>query len=1044
MSFADLGLDRRFVDWPWLSRVLANKARDLRKRAARPIDQARLQEPLDQDPSEPAERRELADEVARAIDRLGEPYRQVVLLRLRHGLSLAEIADVLGRSPGTVRVQLHRAGEKLRPLLPGSLRSLCMMVPELSRGLPIVKGLVLHEALAGSGGLWGGPLLGVWIMSQKVLWTAAAALVLAAIAVWPLVERFTESGAPAAAGSFPMAAAPEGVPQSAAPADASNPLAAPPELVRSVVESDASAETSRLRGKVLDGCDGKPLRGVELRLHPPRRVSLRELQAERPELFSVRNNGQLVPRLNADWPRIEDSNRSRFGAEPVTVFGPPTAGDQPLATTHSQSDGSFSLPFCSAARILLASAPGYGERLRVIDAVDTELVLALLPRSRLSGQVLTSAGAPPPKPVELGFLSVWVPAPKGTTKGTWPQHAFPTDPHAGVHIPAGMTGMGRLRNLPQLEALGSWTARTDEQGRFSVDVAASEVIAHVLTPGYGLADTVGRFLPVDQPMKLVLVAMPVLSLFDAETQEPIERVRLLGQEQRNGSVRWSGEFSAPDGRLALPGSPGLMRSWSKERNYFTIWAEGYREAHFSLFDLTEGNVLEVPLERGQVPGLEGVILRSGKPVAEAQVALAGHSRMQWNDQVDDLVDAGQVDEQGRFRLEAGAGRYLLRVTHEQTIYFEPIELPLAQPLTIDLDRLGRIDLSLADPQQQPVQERPLALWCDNGRIVQAESDVLGRASFANLSAGVYNIMVARPEETFATGLGVRENLTLERGQQASLRIMIDDSGPLSGVIRLLDLPDYSGFRARLADTVGWLDVAKDGTLPLDLRQAIYSFEVDGPAGQRWIVPIPADIEDGHLFQLDSGEGSFTGILVDENGLALPGRRLFVTPWGYVAPFVSTITGPDGRFRVSGIGPGEHNFHLVADNEAIFQGNSSERMFRPALPAGEHPDLVIQVSSELPTVFVSGRVLRALDREPLRDIVLVVNNEQRTSDGFWRLGRNSGIIRTDREGHFELRRPLTSQLIIQVYGDPFPAPPTTILTFSEAEIRNGQPLELIVP
>ena len=45
----------------------------------------------------------------RAIDRLDEDRRQAIVLRFVHELSTSEMAGVLGRSEGAVRVLLHRA-----------------------------------------------------------------------------------------------------------------------------------------------------------------------------------------------------------------------------------------------------------------------------------------------------------------------------------------------------------------------------------------------------------------------------------------------------------------------------------------------------------------------------------------------------------------------------------------------------------------------------------------------------------------------------------------------------------------------------------------------------------------------------------------------------------------------------------------------------------------------------------------------------------------------------------------------------------------------
>jgi RNA polymerase sigma-70 factor (ECF subfamily) len=78
---------------------------------------------MDQASSEDAE--ELAvgklfwGELERSVRRLPEVYRTVVVLRDVYGLSGEEAAEVLGVSPGAVKVRLHRARRRLRDELAG-------------------------------------------------------------------------------------------------------------------------------------------------------------------------------------------------------------------------------------------------------------------------------------------------------------------------------------------------------------------------------------------------------------------------------------------------------------------------------------------------------------------------------------------------------------------------------------------------------------------------------------------------------------------------------------------------------------------------------------------------------------------------------------------------------------------------------------------------------------------------------------------------------------------------------------------------------------
>jgi RNA polymerase sigma factor (sigma-70 family) len=71
----------------------------------------------DPSPDQVAEERELLGLVRAAIEVLPDGHRDVVLMHYVEGLSCQEIAALLGRSTGAVRVRLHRARRELRELL---------------------------------------------------------------------------------------------------------------------------------------------------------------------------------------------------------------------------------------------------------------------------------------------------------------------------------------------------------------------------------------------------------------------------------------------------------------------------------------------------------------------------------------------------------------------------------------------------------------------------------------------------------------------------------------------------------------------------------------------------------------------------------------------------------------------------------------------------------------------------------------------------------------------------------------------------------------
>ncbi len=66
------------------------------------------------DPADASLQSEQAVELRRAVEALGDPYREVVLLRFFGDMSLAEIAQETGRPLATVKTHLHRGLLRLR------------------------------------------------------------------------------------------------------------------------------------------------------------------------------------------------------------------------------------------------------------------------------------------------------------------------------------------------------------------------------------------------------------------------------------------------------------------------------------------------------------------------------------------------------------------------------------------------------------------------------------------------------------------------------------------------------------------------------------------------------------------------------------------------------------------------------------------------------------------------------------------------------------------------------------------------------------------
>jgi len=96
----------------WLFRIARNVVID-RRRARRRRPEAPLEAAAGVATGQDVERevtlREEAGAAWRAVSRLPGDRRRAIILRFVDGMSTAEIADVLGRSEGAVRVLLHRA-----------------------------------------------------------------------------------------------------------------------------------------------------------------------------------------------------------------------------------------------------------------------------------------------------------------------------------------------------------------------------------------------------------------------------------------------------------------------------------------------------------------------------------------------------------------------------------------------------------------------------------------------------------------------------------------------------------------------------------------------------------------------------------------------------------------------------------------------------------------------------------------------------------------------------------------------------------------------
>ncbi|MEM6796382.1 MAG: RNA polymerase sigma factor [Acidobacteriota bacterium] len=109
----------------WIYRIAHHRAISSRRRQRDELSLDALPEGLDPTPARAVDEAEQAfagfplEEVLRQLDLLAPSHREVLTLRFLEELSYAEIAEVLGRSLGTVRSRLHYAKKTLQERLSG-------------------------------------------------------------------------------------------------------------------------------------------------------------------------------------------------------------------------------------------------------------------------------------------------------------------------------------------------------------------------------------------------------------------------------------------------------------------------------------------------------------------------------------------------------------------------------------------------------------------------------------------------------------------------------------------------------------------------------------------------------------------------------------------------------------------------------------------------------------------------------------------------------------------------------------------------------------
>ncbi|MEZ6020364.1 MAG: sigma-70 family RNA polymerase sigma factor [Planctomycetota bacterium] len=305
----------------WLTEVLVSIEEDVRRshRPAQSMEQvAEALELVAPEPISQAMAVELDGQLDRALEGMPERYRSVLVLRIKEGMGSQEIAEMLGRSRGTVRSQLARGLERLRTLF------------------PLVVGAAWISGEQARGGLAAEPTAAPNLRVRKALMQAAREVPrksLLSTGIWALLlipavlllPRLWPLGTAGASG------APTGEPANrttgSAPADL---LAEQGTSVRQ--RPDPEPESNRpseveLHGRIVDQA-GRPIAGAEVQVG-----SWREWRTGDPA-------PQLNPESRFQGYRIQTDEAGRF----ELGFPMPTATDIVLEVTATPHvDARFAL-----------------------------------------------------------------------------------------------------------------------------------------------------------------------------------------------------------------------------------------------------------------------------------------------------------------------------------------------------------------------------------------------------------------------------------------------------------------------------------------------------------------------------------------------------------------------------------------------------------------------------------------------------------------------------------------------------------------------------
>ena len=886
----------------WLAGILANHARDLRKTAQREIPPNTLVERIEATPLDHALDAEWSSALARALDKVPEPYRVVLILRLQQGMEPIEIAHTLQRSAGAVRVQLHRGRELLRKLLPSGIIASVQFLSEPGRGLAQVKSSVVAHAAGVKGGVG---LTGLVLMSTKVVIGVAGAIA-ALAALFLLRQREHESvdrTAPIVEASM---SSPDLSPGPAAPQSQLASKANEQRIEIAPAAEPRSTERVKLHGLVYDAESNAGISNADVDLFAPQPLRMAEIHRRWHDRLQVMSDGAVY---GFGWPQFgsDITDEQRLDGEDLLVYAPAPAGTAPLEHAVTNEKGEFEIAAPLSLGCIVCSAKSYTASIRPLspaevnkaDSRELSVEIAMNAPKPLEGYVVDENMRRIERVVRLRFVGCV----KRTTYVTIGDRKFGTYPHQD-----------------------QWIVDTKPDGTFKCDLSATIVSAEDLDPELGIvkqghlreggASWVDEAWPetghVEDPLVIVMKPVASIAVRDRATGTPIEDIHLLCKGDHADHPLRIGRFLAPRGRMRLARDFVTRDKWDRADDHesceCTVWADGYLPLTHHFADLTHGPVTEFELERGESCTITGFVHEAEQPVRSAVVSLLPIEYGRWLEQGGTTVAMTNSDSEGKFRISAANGSYRLRIVSGSVDKSLRVDVPAPSPIDIDVSIQSTILVDARDSSGTPLAALRIVLRSPDGRRVKSKTDAAGLARFPQLSPGSYGVEVndflqelkdknrslpTRPDQVIPVELGAGESRRVD---------IVIPSSPRFALLVVDGVGSLVGWKA-CGSAGEWVDIEPTGRIPLDIRGEM-SMRFTDPHSHEWASLLPSNAPDAHVIRLHVGGPGYTGVVTSQdNGQPIQGLRVVARPWKDDEDslvITTAVCDEKGRFTLEGL------------------------------------------------------------------------------------------------------------------------------------------------